>query len=318
MKFLKKLGRFRLLLMILIVILAVGINGSCVRLTHTYSGCVAAMYEREPEESYTYVSAVPLANGLTGVLALQMLFLLFRKRFADFLAIVQSGVALVWLLILDVWMLIISPVGGGGYSGEYTWLGYAMVGAAVVNCFLTLVLFVQHFLHQRSCSVRFFSDTIRVEECSMSLQVVRGDITKVPCDAIVNAAKPSLLGGGGVDGAIHKAAGPGLLLECMKLGGCKVGQAKITGGYRLPCQYVIHTVGPKWKGGNHGEPELLASCYRESLVLAKTHGCKSVAFPLISAGVYGYPEDQVIQVATQTINEFLGQEDMLVYLVIYA
>ena len=152
----------------------------------------------------------------------------------------------------------------------------------------------------------------------MALQIVQGDITRVPCDAIVNAANSSLLGGSGVDGAIHKAAGEGLLFECMKLGGCKVGQAKITKGYRLPCRYVIHTVGPRWKGGNKGEAESLASCYYESLQLARQYGCKTVAFPLISAGIYGYPKDQVIQIASETINRFLMDEEMLVYLVVYA
>lgn len=151
----------------------------------------------------------------------------------------------------------------------------------------------------------------------MPLQIVQGDITKIPCDAIVNAAKPSLLGGGGVDGAIHKAAGPGMLLECMTLGGCKTGQAKITKGYNLPSQFVIHTVGPKWRGGNCGEREQLASCYSESLKLAYANGCSVVAVPLISAGEYGYPEDQVLQLATEVITEFLSETDMLVYIVVY-
>lgn len=151
----------------------------------------------------------------------------------------------------------------------------------------------------------------------MPLKLIRNDITKVTCDAIVNAANSTLLGGGGVDGAIHKAAGRGLLLECMKLGGCKPGQAKITGGYRLPCKYVIHTVGPKWHGGKNGEKETLRSCYRESLRLAEAHGCESVAFPLISAGVYGYPKAQAFRVAVDTITEYLLTSDLLVYLVIF-
>lgn len=152
----------------------------------------------------------------------------------------------------------------------------------------------------------------------MSLQIVQGDITKIPCDAMVNAAKPSLLGGGGVDGAIHKAAGRGLLEECKSLGGCEIGQAKITGGYNLPSKYVIHAVGPKWKGGNAGEAELLRSCYRQSLLLAQQYNCKVVAFPLISAGVYGYPQEQALQIATDAVEEFLRSGiEMTVYLVLF-
>ncbi len=151
----------------------------------------------------------------------------------------------------------------------------------------------------------------------MPLKLIRADITKLSCDAIVNAANSTLLGGGGVDGAIHKAAGRGLLLECMKLGGCKPGQAKITGGYNLPCKYVIHTVGPKWRGGTHGEKDTLQSCYREALRLAEENGCGSVAFPLISAGVYGYPKAQAFRVAVDAITEYLLTGDLLVYLVIF-
>lgn len=151
----------------------------------------------------------------------------------------------------------------------------------------------------------------------MPLLIVRNDITKMQVDAIVNAANAGLSGGGGVDGAIHAAAGPELLEACRKLGGCPAGQARLTPGFRLPCRWVIHTVGPVWKGGGAGERETLLSCYRSSLELAERMGCGSVAFPLISSGAYGYPKEGAVEVAREAIERFLWEHEMTVYLVLY-
>ncbi|MCR4594457.1 MAG: macro domain-containing protein [Clostridiales bacterium] len=151
----------------------------------------------------------------------------------------------------------------------------------------------------------------------MPLKIIRNDITTVQCDAIVNAANSALIAGGGVDGAIHKAAGSGLQAECLEIGGCKTGEAVITGAYNLPCKAVIHTVGPIWEGGDRGEENLLRSCYRNSLAIAGKKKFVSIAFPIISSGVYGYPKDRALKIAVDEITAFLLENEMTVYLVVY-
>lgn len=143
------------------------------------------------------------------------------------------------------------------------------------------------------------------------IEIVQGDITKLDLDAIVNAANTTLLGGGGVDGAIHRTAGSELLAECRTLGGCQAGEAKITRGYRLAARFVIHTVGPVWRGGKHGEPETLANCYRNSLQLAVENGIKTIAFPAISCGAYGYPISDAARIAVKATRDFLASKDRI-------
>ena len=152
---------------------------------------------------------------------------------------------------------------------------------------------------------------MKAEHISNRIEVVEGDITKQRVDAIVNAANTTLLGGGGVDGAIHRAAGPELLEECRALGGCPTGEAKITRGYNLPAQWVIHTAGPVWRDGRHGEEELLAGCYRNSLALAEQKGLRTIAFPSISTGAYGFPMDKAARIAVAEIRNFLERNRVM-------
>lgn len=143
------------------------------------------------------------------------------------------------------------------------------------------------------------------------IEIARGDITTFQVDAIVNAANTTLLGGGGVDGAIHRTAGPKLLAECRTIGGCRPGEAKITRGYDLPARFVIHAVGPIWRDGKHNEPETLANCYRHSLLLAVENGIKTIAFPAVSCGAYGYPISEAAQIALKTVRDFLATDDRI-------